>query len=169
MSDGEADNGHTSTGRSPSTCGLRQTFRLEQQRNATAWYHTEIRDSTASDIGHVIIGLAESKFSMPQCVRCCEEAMKQDIKDLLLCQGHLHTFLQALPQRTDGKLYRIQTPQTPIARTQAYERYNMDEFPNGTNVIVAVLAYTGLLTSTLEKLRICPTLLARPRKPHSRL
>ena len=55
--------------------------------------------------------------------------------------------LQALPQRTDGKLYRIQTPQTPIARTQAYERYNMDEFPNGTNMIVAVLAYTGNLST----------------------
>lgn len=48
-----------------------------------------------------------------------------------------------MPQRTDGKLYRIQTPQTPIARTEAYERFNMDEFPNGTNMIVAVLAYTG--------------------------
>ena len=53
------------------------------------------------------------------------------------------SWVQALPQRTDGKLYRIQTPQTPIARTEAYERFNMDEFPNGTNMIVAVLAYTG--------------------------
>lgn len=51
--------------------------------------------------------------------------------------------MQALPQRTDGKLYRIHTPQTPIARTDAYDKYHMDEFPSGTNMIVAVLAYTG--------------------------
>jgi DNA-directed RNA polymerase I subunit RPA2 len=39
----------------------------------------------------------------------------------------------ALPYRTDTKLYRILTPQTPIARTSNYEKYCMDEFPSGTN------------------------------------
>lgn len=51
--------------------------------------------------------------------------------------------VQALQHRTDGKLYRIQTPQTPIARTQRYSTYKMDEFPSGMNMMVAVLAYTG--------------------------
>jgi len=51
--------------------------------------------------------------------------------------------LQALQHRADGKLYRIQTPQTPIARTKRYDTYKMDEFPSGMNMIVAVLAYTG--------------------------
>ena len=51
--------------------------------------------------------------------------------------------LQALPHRTDGKLYKLQTPQTPLARTARYDQYCMDEFPNGTNMVVAVLAYTG--------------------------
>lgn len=32
-----------------------------------------------------------------------------------------------------NRLYRIQTPQTPIARTRQYDRYCMDEFPAGTN------------------------------------
>lgn len=36
-----------------------------------------------------------------------------------------------------------QTPQTPIVRTKTYEKYNIDEFPLGTNAIVAVLAYSG--------------------------
>lgn len=40
-------------------------------------------------------------------------------------------------------MYRIQTPQTPIARTKRYDTYNMDEFPSGMNMVVAVLAYTG--------------------------
>ncbi|RVW36415.1 DNA-directed RNA polymerase I subunit 2 [Vitis vinifera] len=35
------------------------------------------------------------------------------------------------------------TPQTPIVRTSAYVKYSMDEFPTGTNAIVAVLAYSG--------------------------
>ena len=51
--------------------------------------------------------------------------------------------VQALPHRTDTKLYRILTPQTPVARTKLYDQHAMDEFPNGTNMMVAVLAYTG--------------------------
>ncbi|KAF9594003.1 hypothetical protein IFM89_026715 [Coptis chinensis] len=50
---------------------------------------------------------------------------------------------QALQFRADQKLYHLQTPQTPIVRTEAYTKYNIDEFPTGTNAIVAVLAYTG--------------------------
>lgn len=53
------------------------------------------------------------------------------------------TPLQALQHRTDTKLYRLQNPQGPIARTTKYNEYCMDEFPNGANVVVAVLAYTG--------------------------
>lgn len=56
--------------------------------------------------------------------------------------NHL-VLMQALQHRADGKLYRIQTPQTPIARTKRYNTYKMDEFPSGMNMIVAVLAYTG--------------------------
>ena len=42
-------------------------------------------------------------------------------------------------------MYRLQSPQTPLVRTQRYGEYHMDEFPSGTNMIVAVLAYTGAL------------------------
>lgn len=37
----------------------------------------------------------------------------------------------------------VQTPQTPIVRTNAYTKFCIDEHPTGTNAIVAVLAYTG--------------------------
>lgn len=50
---------------------------------------------------------------------------------------------QALKFRTDVKAFHLQTPQTPIVRTATYSKYFMDEFPSGTNAIVAVLAYTG--------------------------
>lgn len=49
----------------------------------------------------------------------------------------------ALQHRTDNKLYRLQSGQTPIVRPALHETYGFDGFPNGTNAVVAVLAYTG--------------------------
>lgn len=70
----------------------------------------------------------------------------QSPRNMYQCQmakQTMGTAAQALEHRTDNKLYRLQTPQTPITRTNRYEDYMMDEFPNGTNAVVAVLAYTG--------------------------
>lgn len=49
----------------------------------------------------------------------------------------------ALSRRTDNKLYRIQTPQTPIVRPGLHDKYGFEGFPNGTNAVVAVISYTG--------------------------
>lgn len=49
----------------------------------------------------------------------------------------------ALQHRTDNKLYRLQTGQTPIVRPDIHSTYGMDSFPNGTNAVVAVISYTG--------------------------
>ena len=49
----------------------------------------------------------------------------------------------ALQHRTDNKLYRLQTGQTPVVRPRLHNAYGMDSFPNGTNAIVAVISYTG--------------------------
>ncbi|KAH9939259.1 beta and beta-prime subunits of DNA dependent RNA-polymerase [Epithele typhae] len=49
----------------------------------------------------------------------------------------------ALQHRTDNKLYRLQTGQSPIVRPALHNTYGMDSFPNGTNAIVAVISYTG--------------------------
>jgi DNA-directed RNA polymerase I subunit RPA2 len=51
--------------------------------------------------------------------------------------------VQAYGHRTDGKLYRVQTPQKPLARTKQYDELTMDEYPQGTNMVVCVIAYTG--------------------------
>jgi hypothetical protein len=50
---------------------------------------------------------------------------------------------QVIRQRSDTKMYRLQSPQSPLVRTGQYGRYCMDEFPSGTNMVVAVLSYTG--------------------------
>lgn len=49
----------------------------------------------------------------------------------------------ALSRRTDNKLYKLQCGQTPIVRPKLHDAYGIDSYPNGTNAIVAVLAYTG--------------------------
>ncbi|KAJ3502234.1 hypothetical protein NLJ89_g8979 [Agrocybe chaxingu] len=49
----------------------------------------------------------------------------------------------ALQHRTDNKLYRLQTGQSPVVRPALHNAYAMDAFPNGTNAVVAVISYTG--------------------------
>ncbi|XP_046384519.1 DNA-directed RNA polymerase I subunit RPA2 [Ischnura elegans] len=43
----------------------------------------------------------------------------------------------------ETKLYRLQTPSSPLFRTSHHEVMNMDNYPQGTNAIVAVISYTG--------------------------
>ncbi|KAF8076706.1 hypothetical protein FPV67DRAFT_1472397 [Lyophyllum atratum] len=49
----------------------------------------------------------------------------------------------ALQHRTDNKLYRLQSGQSPVVRPALHNTYAMDAFPNGTNAVVAVISYTG--------------------------
>lgn len=49
----------------------------------------------------------------------------------------------ALRYRTDNKTYRLQTGQTPVVRPPLHNEYGLDNFPNGTNAVVAVISYTG--------------------------
>lgn len=52
------------------------------------------------------------------------------------------TPVQSLPYRMDHKMYRLQTPQAPVVRTSTYDLYGIDDYPLGTNAIVAVISYT---------------------------
>lgn len=49
----------------------------------------------------------------------------------------------SLQYRTDNKAYVLRTGQTPVVRSPMYNKYGLDNFPNGTNAIVAVISYTG--------------------------
>lgn len=49
----------------------------------------------------------------------------------------------AISKRTDNKMYRLQSGQTPVVRPDLHNHYGFDNFPNGTNAIVAVISYTG--------------------------
>ncbi|XP_015514488.1 DNA-directed RNA polymerase I subunit RPA2 [Neodiprion lecontei] len=45
--------------------------------------------------------------------------------------------------QTETKLYRLQTPATPLFRPVHHDNINLDDFAMGTNAIVAVISYTG--------------------------
>ncbi len=49
----------------------------------------------------------------------------------------------SLRYRTDNKIYRLQTGQTPVVRPPLHNEYGLDNFPNGMNAVVAVISYTG--------------------------
>ena len=53
------------------------------------------------------------------------------------------TPVQNFPYRTDNKLYRLQTGQTPVVRPKVHDDYGVDGYPNGMNAVVCVISYTG--------------------------
>lgn len=44
--------------------------------------------------------------------------------------------------QAETKLYRLQTPATPLFRPVHHDNINLDDFAMGTNAIVAVISYT---------------------------
>jgi DNA-directed RNA polymerase I subunit RPA2 len=70
----------------------------------------------------------------------------QSPRNMYQCQmgkQTMGTYGTAIRYRTDNKAYRLQSGQTPVVRAALYNEYGLDNFPNGTNCIVAVIAYTG--------------------------
>merc|ERR1712226_643537 len=45
--------------------------------------------------------------------------------------------------RHDTKSYKIQSPQAPLDRCYHYDHYGFDNYPTGTNSVVALISYTG--------------------------
>ena len=70
----------------------------------------------------------------------------QSPRNMYQCQMGKQTMgtpAHAIKHRNDNKLYRIQNPQAPLVQTQSHRDYCMDEYPQGTNAVVCVIAYTG--------------------------
>lgn len=61
----------------------------------------------------------------------------------------------SLRYRSDNKLYAIRTPQAPIVRPTMHDYYKMDDYPLGTNAIVAVISYTVRYNSFLNNSHNC--------------
>ncbi|KAJ2900304.1 hypothetical protein IWW38_000563 [Coemansia aciculifera] len=70
----------------------------------------------------------------------------QSPRNMYQCQMGKQTMgtpMHTYTYRTDNKLYRLQTGQTPICRPRIYDDYGVDSYPNGANAVVAVISYTG--------------------------
>eukprot|EP01094_Clydonella_sp_ATCC50884_P028159 TRINITY_DN8364_c1_g1_i1.p1 TRINITY_DN8364_c1_g1~~TRINITY_DN8364_c1_g1_i1.p1 ORF type:complete len:1149 (-),score=395.42 TRINITY_DN8364_c1_g1_i1:341-3787(-) len=70
----------------------------------------------------------------------------QSPRNMYQCQMGKQTMAipcHSIAERVDNKMYRIVTPQNPIVCTGAQEQYQMNEYPMGTNAVVAVISYTG--------------------------
>ena len=70
----------------------------------------------------------------------------QSPRNMYQCQmskQSMGTPSNALRYRTDNKLYRLQTGQTPVVRPPLFNEYGLDNYPNGMNAVVAVISYTG--------------------------
>ncbi|PNI14648.1 POLR1B isoform 3 [Pan troglodytes] len=70
----------------------------------------------------------------------------QSPRNMYQCQMGKQTMgfpILTYQDRSDNKLYRLQTPQSPLVRPSMYDYYDMDNYPIGTNAIVAVISYTG--------------------------
>ena len=70
----------------------------------------------------------------------------QSPRNIYQCQMGKQTMgtpMLSLPLRVDNKIYRIQSPQSPIVRCAAYDSFGMDAYAMGTNSIVAVISHTG--------------------------
>lgn len=70
----------------------------------------------------------------------------QSPRNMYSCQMAKQTMGTAshtLRYRSDNKMYSVLSPQSPLVRTSAYDHYELDNYPLGTNAIVAVISYTG--------------------------
>ncbi|TKR92764.1 hypothetical protein L596_007349 [Steinernema carpocapsae] len=70
----------------------------------------------------------------------------QSPRNVYQCQMGKQTMgvpIHAWHKRADNKMYRLQFPQTPLLQLEAHHKYEMDEYPLGTNACVAVISYTG--------------------------
>ncbi|GBP19314.1 DNA-directed RNA polymerase I subunit RPA2 [Eumeta japonica] len=75
---------------------------------------------------------------MPDC--------NQSPRNMYQCQMGKQTMgtpIHTWQTNSDTKLYRLQTPASPLFRPTHYDNIGLDDYPCGTNAIVAVISYTG--------------------------
>lgn len=82
---------------------------------------------------------------MPDC--------NQSPRNMYQCQMGKQTMgtpLHTWTTQAETKMYRLQTPATPLFRPVHYDNVDLDDFPMGTNAIVAVISYTVMIIKTLR-------------------
>ncbi|XP_037077258.1 DNA-directed RNA polymerase I subunit RPA2-like [Pollicipes pollicipes] len=72
--------------------------------------------------------------------------LNQSPRNMYQCQMSKQTMgtpLHNWRALSENKIYRLQTPHSPLFRPTHHDAIDMDDFGQGTNAIVAVISYTG--------------------------
>ena len=93
--------------------------------------HQEIRQTSMLSIVAAQIPFPDFNQS-PRNMYCCQMG-----KQTMGYPSH------TLKYRSDLKMFEIASPQAPLVRPAVHDHYNMDDYPMGTNGVVAVISYTG--------------------------
>ena len=93
--------------------------------------HQELRPTAMLSLLASLIPYSDFNQS-PRNMYCCQ--MKKQT---------MGTACHSLKYRSENKMYTITTPQTPFCRNEIYDKFQLDEYPLGTNAVVAVISYTG--------------------------
>lgn len=113
---------------------------MEQVYMDVACLHTDVREETTHMEQDPTVMLSHVASLTPF------SDYNQSPRNMYQCQMGKQTMgtpAHALRHRADNKLYRIQNPQAALVQTAAHREYCMDEYPQGTNAVVAVISYTG--------------------------
>lgn len=108
---------------------LEIAVREEERHELTT--HQELRPTAMLSLLASLIPYSDFNQS-PRNMYCCQ--MKKQT---------MGTGCHSLKYRSENKMYTITTPQTPFCRNEHYDKYEFDEYPLGTNAVVAVISYTG--------------------------
>ena len=81
----------------------------------------------------------------------------QSPRNMYQCQMGKQTM--ATPTHTwhlnsESKMYRLQTPTSPLFRPYHYDAIDLDQYAMGTNAIVAVISYTGNYAFQIVHIRL---------------
>ena len=81
----------------------------------------------------------------------------QSPRNMYQCQMGKQTM--ATPTHTwhlnsESKMYRLQTPTSPLFRPYHYDAIDLDQYAMGTNAIVAVISYTGNYVFQIVHIRL---------------
>lgn len=103
----------------------------DELNNSSSFTHVEISPTMIFSLVASLTPFCENNQSPRNIYQC------QMLKQTMGTSSHSFNF------RSDNKVFRIQNPQSPITRNDNHENYGLDNFPTGTNAVVAVLAHTG--------------------------
>jgi DNA-directed RNA polymerase I subunit RPA2 len=113
---------------------------LEQSYMSIACTLEDLREDTTHQELHPDIILSELATQIPFLEH------NQSPRNMYQCQMAKQTMGTSYhnhPYRPDNKIYKISNPQLPMVRCDKYEKIGHNEFPSGTNAVVAVISYTG--------------------------